>query len=211
MRTRGGFQNLTLNRKVTRTNGDQPKASLLGLPKELRIQIYKYVFHGMMFIRLSNKRSPEPPLLRVCRQVRREASYIFYTVGDPRKFYALCRGLRCGQLIKRLRRFSEAGVRRTDILTILLRKPRRRQSKNVFNLVKFVAETGLDFTKRPRYWGRLFVAFPLVEKCNNLRTTMHEALELGLRAYEEDWSEYMLESAFLALLDENFALFPSSE
>ena len=57
---------------------NQPGSRLLALPGEIRNIIYKMVLELDSNLAITSQPFPEPPLLRTCKAVRREASSIFY-------------------------------------------------------------------------------------------------------------------------------------
>lgn len=59
------------------------KHSLLNLPPELRNRIYEYVLvNRCLKITVSKEKHSQPPLLETCRQLREEASGIFYSQNE---------------------------------------------------------------------------------------------------------------------------------
>ncbi|EME42609.1 hypothetical protein DOTSEDRAFT_26183 [Dothistroma septosporum NZE10] len=59
-----------------------PKASLLGIPGELRNQIYGYVLLEGGLVKLDAQDHQLPGLLRTCRQIRDEATEIYQTENN---------------------------------------------------------------------------------------------------------------------------------
>ncbi|KAK3723933.1 hypothetical protein LTR37_001417 [Vermiconidia calcicola] len=57
----------------------QQKLHLLGLPAELRNKIYEYALVDFEDTQIWDSCNIQPPLLHVCRTIRREAISIFYT------------------------------------------------------------------------------------------------------------------------------------
>lgn len=59
-------------------SGAHERASLLTLPPELRNSIYRYVLVPRGSFMITKDNYMQPPLLRTCRQLRQEASGIYY-------------------------------------------------------------------------------------------------------------------------------------
>lgn len=60
---------------------EAPQPPLLQLPAELRNEIYKEALLSKSWIKITASGVPEPGLLRVCKQTRRECMQMFYNEG----------------------------------------------------------------------------------------------------------------------------------
>lgn len=68
--------------QVSSTSTSYPKASLLGIPGELRNQIYRYALLEDQLIKLNPQDHQLPGLLRTCRQIADEATDIYQTENN---------------------------------------------------------------------------------------------------------------------------------
>lgn len=147
--------------------------------------MYSYALHDNKL----DDRRPEPPLLRSNSQIQHEATSIFYSANI---FRADVQSLDFSKIVQRLRGvIAEHGVTK-PILAIHMHKLRIEDLEKVITLVKLMAET--DLVLKPKFvpYHR---GFKHLKKA--LLPDLDNAVDLGKKAYEQEWSEQWLEDGFI--------------
>ena len=188
---------------------------LLRLPGELRNEIYTLLLLHHRFpymvltipISLTSPhetlgRFPEPGLLEVNRQVRHETAPYFYSTNN---FIAEIVRMDFGPFVQRPREVVGNGATYINLVAVNLTYPKLAQLENVFDLVKLVADTGLEI--RSETVPMIFRSSSKTPaRCDELMQALDDALDLALEAYEEKWTKQELENEFMQWVDEKLEL-----
>ena len=172
------------------------RASLLGLPYELRIKIYHFALkEHKQTLNLITKSNLKIALLWTSRQVGGEAARILFTNNS---FCLSIHGFRdLRPLIQALQGVYNCGINKLKIMTLFWSHHENVSDglECLIDLVKFFAGSGLKLTHRGQAgsWC-VFDADASVRKL--LRTILNDAVETGRRAFQEGWRQSEIENEF---------------